>query len=133
MIQGKTSSAVLIVCLAAILTGCGDISVSGETKVPGGEGGGAPPSGAVILTWDAPTGRTDLSPLDPATDLSKYILYYGTTSSVYTQAVDIANPLTTSVTYTVSLPTGTYYFAVTAVDQTGLESDYSTEATAAVP
>jgi hypothetical protein len=79
------------------------------------------------LTWNAPATRTDGSSLNPGTDLSKYRLYYGTSSRNYTQVVDIPNPGTTIITRSVNLSSGTYYFTVTVVDTVGQESGYSTE------
>jgi hypothetical protein len=62
------------------------------------------------------------------TDLQKYRVYYGLAAGMYTQSVDVANPGTDPVTYSLTLGAGTYYFAVTAVDMFGQESGYSTEA-----
>jgi hypothetical protein len=86
------------------------------------------PQGAVLtLAWDAPTTNTDGSYLNPATDLSLYKIHYGTASHAYTDVVNITNPGTTTISQTLNLSPGTYYFAVTTVDTAGLESDYSNE------
>jgi fibronectin type 3 domain-containing protein len=64
----------------------------------------------------------------------KYRIYFGTASRTYLQAR--GQGLDASGTnYTVTnLQSGRrYYFAVTAVDATGAESDYSNEATKAFP
>ncbi len=82
---------------------------------------------SATLTWDAPTTRTDGTALNPATDIFKYRIYYGTASASYSQTIDIMNPGTTSVQYTVNLPSGTYYFVVTTIDMFGQESSYSNE------
>jgi hypothetical protein len=84
--------------------------------------------GVVTLTWDAPTTYTDASPLDPLTGLSTYKIYYGTAPNMYTQVVTIANPGTTTITESLNLAGGTYYFVVTTVDISGAESNYSNEA-----
>ena len=84
-------------------------------------------NGTATLTWNAPTVRTDGSALNPATDLQKYRIYYGLASGTYTQSVDVVNPGTDTVTYTLTLGSGTYYFVVTAVDSSGQESGYSNE------
>ena len=84
-------------------------------------------SSTATLTWDAPTTRSDGSPLNPLTDLSGYKIHYGTLSQSYTQTVTVVNPGTTPVTYTLNLTPGTYYFAVTSIDSSGLESTYSNE------
>jgi hypothetical protein len=84
----------------------------------------------VTLTWDAPTTYNDVGKtiLDPAIDIAKYRIYYGTSSRTYTQAVDVVNPGTLTITQTLNLMPGTYFFAVTGVDISGQESDYSNEA-----
>jgi hypothetical protein len=81
----------------------------------------------VTLTWDVPTTNTDGSSLDPATDLSLYKIYYGTASLLYTTVVNVTNPGTTTISQTLNLSPGTYYFAVTTVDISGQESSYSNE------
>ncbi|MEW6001249.1 MAG: choice-of-anchor D domain-containing protein [Nitrospirota bacterium] len=78
-------------------------------------------AGVGTLSWDPPATNTDGSPL---TDLEGYKVYYGTSSGNYSQGIDVGNV----TTYTVSnLNDGTYYFAVTAHDTSGNESDYSNE------
>lgn len=67
------------------------------------------------LTWDA----------NSEPDLSHYIVYWGTETGKYTQNSGNVGLVTI---YTVpKLPDGKYFFAVTAVDTAGLESDYSNE------
>jgi hypothetical protein len=79
------------------------------------------------LTWDAPTTNTDGSSLNPLTDLSIYKIYYGTASQTYTQMVSVTNPGITTITKTLNLSPGTYYFTVTTVNISGQESSYSNE------
>jgi len=97
-------------------------NISGSTTVT------VTPATLVSMTWDAPTTNTDGSSLNPATDLSLYKLYYGTASQTYTQVVTVTNPGTTTITGTVNLSPGTYYFAVTTVNTSGQESSFSNEA-----
>ena len=68
------------------------------------------------LTWDPPA---------VSTDVTGYMIHYGTTSGAYSQGIDVGK--TTS--YTVSnLNDGqTYYFAATAYNHTGKQSVYSNE------
>jgi len=67
----------------------------------------------ITLAWDESDGATG------------YKIYSGTTSNSYEWVVDVGN--VTSYT-TSDLTTGyTYYFAATAYDETGLESDFSDE------
>ncbi len=68
----------------------------------------------VKLAWDP----------NSETDLAGYKVYYGTASRVYGPSI----PLGKVTTYTVAgLTPGTYYFAVTAFNSSGLESGYSNE------
>jgi hypothetical protein len=131
-------SIVFVVLITVVATGCGvgsdpvptsnTSSGSGGTGGSGGSGGtGGGTTVAVTLTWDAPTTRADGSSLNPATDLSKYKLYYGTSPHAYTQSVDVSNPGTSTISKTLSLSPGTYYFVVTDMDFLGQESGYSDE------
>lgn len=79
------------------------------------------------LTWAAPTQREDTTPLDPS-EIDTYKVYYGTTPGYYKSQIDISN----IIGETASLPDlepGTYFFAVTAIDIDGHESQYSQEYT----
>ena len=77
-------------------------------------------SDPVLLRWDA----------NPSPGLAGYRLYWGKSSRTYdgmitvplTDLEDPANP-----EYGVRLVNGTWYFAVTAYNLAGLESDYSNE------
>jgi hypothetical protein len=74
------------------------------------------------LTWDPP---------DISTDVTGYMIHYGTASGTYSQGIDVGN--TTS--YTVSnLNDGqTYYFAATAYNHAGYQSVYSNEVSNGTP
>ena len=81
-------------------------------------------AGSATLSWAAPTARTDGSPL---TDLAGYKIYYGRMSGVYDYQININNP--GILTYVVeNLVSGNWYFALTAYDSQGIESDRSGEA-----
>src|SRR5437773_753713 len=74
-------------------------------------------AGDVNLAWNASTGAAG------------YKVHFGTASGAYGTSVDVG----TRTTYTVTgLAAGTYYFAVTAYDSSGVQSGFSNEATAAV-
>jgi hypothetical protein len=120
-------SIVFVVLITVVATGCGVGSdpASNTSSGSGGTGGGT--TAAVTLTWDAPTTRADGSSLNPATDLSKYKLYYGTSPHAYTQSVDVSNPGASTISKTLNLSPGTYYFVVTDMDFLGQESGYSRE------
>jgi hypothetical protein len=73
-------------------------------------------TGTVTLAWNASSGTNVIA---------NYKVYYGVASATYTNSVAAGTNLTVSVS---NLVLGvTYYFAATAVDTSGLESDYSTE------
>ena len=78
-------------------------------------------NGSATLSWEPPTQRTDGSPL---TDLAGYRIAYGNAPDSLGQKVTLDNPGVT--TYVVdNLSQGTWYFAMTAFDSSGAESDYS--------
>jgi hypothetical protein len=83
----------------------------------------APTTGEVSLSWVAPSTRTDGSAL-PLSEISGYRLYMGSNANNLSPVLDMDNSGTTSHTVE-NLETGTYYFAITAYDQTGNESDLS--------
>jgi hypothetical protein len=83
-------------------------------------GGGA---GSVALSWTPPTQNTDGSTL---VRLAGYRIHYGQTSGDYPSVVTLDNAGLAS--YVVdALPSGTYYFVVTAFDNQGNESAASAE------
>ena len=72
-------------------------------------------SAQVTLAWDS----------NQENDLAGYRLYYGSASRNYSQVIDVGNNNQHKVS---GLAAGaTYYFAVTAYNLKGYESDYSTE------
>jgi fibronectin type 3 domain-containing protein len=77
---------------------------------------------SVTLLWDAPTTYTDGTPV---TGFVGYKVYYGTASRVYTYVVDVQDK--TTHTIDALTPGTTYYFAITAYDSSGIESDFSNE------
>lgn len=78
--------------------------------------------GAVTLEWDPPTENVDGSPLD---DLVGYRIYYGQFSGSYSD--ELAVPDENSTRHEMSLPSGSYYFAMTSLDVDGNESALSNE------
>jgi hypothetical protein len=75
-----------------------------------------PPPASVTLAWDASPGTNVIA---------NYKVYYGVASRTYTNTVSAGTNLTVAVT---NLSRGvTYWFAATAIDNAGLESDYSNE------
>lgn len=74
----------------------------------------------VTLAWDA----------NIETNLAGYRFYYSTASRAYTNVSNLGNVLSASVNL---VEGNTYYFAVTAVNTLGVESDYSAEVSYNVP
>jgi len=78
-------------------------------------------SGIATLKVTAPKTNTDGSAL---TDLAGYKAVYGTSSGSLTKAMSFSNPSATSLSVP-SLSSGTWYFAVRAVNSSGVESNNS--------
>jgi hypothetical protein len=107
------------VLIISSLVGCGG-SVS-TTEVPPQYVSPDDPAykGSATLTWTAPSTNIDGTVL---TTLAGYKVYYGTTLGIYA-SVDVGY---TNSYQVVGLTKGqTYYFAVTAYDTSGNESDFS--------
>jgi hypothetical protein len=94
---------ILILILFVIIIGCGSNS------------------GNATLTWSEPSTNQDGTTL---TDLGGYNVYYGTSSGSYTDSVDVGNASGVVIN---ALAIGRWCFAVTAYDNAGNESNYSTE------
>ena len=73
-------------------------------------------AGQANLAWDPP---------DISTDVTGYMIHYGTASGAYSQGIDVGN--TTSYAVSNLMAGQTYYFAVTAYDAVGYQSVYSDE------
>ncbi len=82
-------------------------------------------NGSATISWMPPTQNTDGSAL---TDLTGYRILYGTThGGPYAAMLTLSNPGLTSYVISNLVP-GTYYFVVTARNASGVESQYSSEA-----
>jgi hypothetical protein len=84
-------------------------------------------SGSAVVNWSAPTTNTNGSAL---TNLARFRVLYGNSSSSLTQSVTIEDPTRRSAT--ISLAPGTWYFAVRAVNSSNVESDNSNVASKTV-
>ncbi len=100
-------------------TSTSDVS-TGQTGTSDGAGQ-TEVTNTVSLAWDMPTTYVDGTPL---TDLAGFKVYCGTASGVYPQVVDVRNATSFS---SGTLGPGIYYFAVTAYDSYGSESEFSNE------
>lgn len=78
-------------------------------------------NGSATLSWTPPTANTDGSTL---VNLAGYKIYYGTSAAAMNQTIALNGTGLTS--YVVSnLSPATYYFAISAINSGGLESDLS--------
>jgi hypothetical protein len=82
----------------------------------------------VEVAWTPPTQNADGSTL---TDLSGYKIHYGAASGNYTGTVSVNNAGVTRYALD-TLPKGTLFLAMTAVNTAGAESDFSKEVTVTV-
>ena len=78
---------------------------------------------SVTLCWDSST--------DP--DVTAYNVYWGGAPGTYTNHVSVTSAFTNAATITELTEGATYYFAATAKDILGLESDFSNEVVYTVP
>lgn len=80
-----------------------------------------PATGSATLSWTPPTTRSDGSAL---TNLAGYHIRYGTSAGALGSVIDVPTP--GLATYVIdNLSAGTYFFAVSAYDSTGSESNPS--------
>ena len=63
----------------------------------------------------------------PETDISKYRIYYGTSSGSTENYTDVSGRSDTTETLTGLSNNTTYYFRLSAIDSTSYESEKSTE------
>ncbi len=114
----KLITLLLVLATGLMLSACG-----------GGGGGSSSDSrdtalaGHALLSWVAPTTRMDGSYL-PVTELEGYRIYYGTSADNLSVLVDLNDDSITEFDVN-SLPSGTYFFAVSAYDTQGVESGLS--------
>jgi hypothetical protein len=86
--------------------------------------GGAGSDGSARLHWTAPVLNTDGTPI---TDLAEYRVHYGLVSGRYDYTLATGSASITSMEIE-GLAPGTWYFAVKAVNRSGVESAFSREA-----
>lgn len=78
-------------------------------------------NGQIQLNWRAPTENVDGSAV---AGLSAYKIFYGTNSRQYEAPIELAGNLTS---FTLDLPVGSYFLAMSTVDQAGIESGLTPE------
>ena len=115
---------------AALITACGGGTEAQSTNdsAPVSAPAPAPPpanasTGTATLSWDV-----------PATSITGYRVYYGTSPRSYSQALGSGEFVTASTYVATGLQSGrTYYFAVTAIYAAGAESGFSNEVSKTIP
>jgi major membrane immunogen (membrane-anchored lipoprotein) len=113
----KILTLALVIFSSILLTACG----GGSSETSSDTQNISTTSGKT-LEWTAPTTRSDSTPLS-LSEIQGYRVYYGTSPSDMTMLVDLNDTITD---FTVeSIPSGNYYFAVTAYDMDGVESGFS--------
>ena len=81
-------------------------------------------SGVITVNWLPPTENTDNSSLE---NLAGYKIYYGESSGNYTKSITLDNPGIASYVIEGLEISVTYYFAITAVNTSYVESVLSNE------
>ena len=79
-------------------------------------------TGVVTLNWLPPTENTDDTVLS---DLSGYKLYFGLSPSSLTTSITINNPGITTYLVENLNNNSVYYFTMTSINSSGIESEYS--------
>jgi fibronectin type 3 domain-containing protein len=108
----RTLKVVAIFILSVLITAC--TGTASDYYTSG--------SGSTTLTWDAPTQNSDNTSLD---DLNRYVIYYGPASGALAYSVIVQDPTATSFVVENLRVNITYIFAITAVNDNGVESDLS--------
>lgn len=109
-----------LIAIVSLLSACYD---EPESNVDTSSTSSQNTSDSVNLNWTPPSTRTDDTFL-ALSELAGYRIYMGTSSGNLAPLVDLDDESVTQ--YTVNnLPTGSYYFAITAYDTDGQESSYS--------
>ena len=103
------------------------VADSGSTSGNGSTTSDTPPASSsntsITFSWVPPTENNNGSPL---TNLAGYKIHYGTASQDYSEVVALNNPSLNRYVLD-SLPSGTWYFAITAYNSAGVESTLSGE------
>jgi hypothetical protein len=115
------------VVVASMLSGCGGGGTAGSAPVAANSpvNGSAPANpgatGSATLSWAAPVENIDGSAV---TDLAGYRIYHGTSADSLNNVVQLTSPGISIYVFD-NLSPGTHYFAITAYNAAGVESDRS--------
>ncbi len=125
--RGILAQTLSALAISMILAGCGGSTESGGS-VSDASSLSSSTADSVTLSWSAPTENTNGSAL---TNLTGYIIYYGTSASAMTQTIDINT--VGMLTYVVdNLSAGTWYFQIVAVNAAGVQSNPSVTVSASI-
>ena len=115
------------ILIAFIITGCGGgdstIAANDATGNSTGTGSGGTNNGSgsnsasVTLQWTPPATLADGSTAISLSDISGYKLFYGSSATNTPNVISISDG--TATQYTITLPTGSYYFVICAIDGNG--------------
>jgi hypothetical protein len=112
----------VLLLLSACNGGGSGTDTTSSVVVSDGSGSTATGTGVVTLSWMPPTDNTDGSTFN---DLSGYTIYYGTDATAMTNRISINNAGVTSYVIENLAANNTYYFVITALNSSGIESDHS--------
>ena len=127
---GSTVAATPVASTPVASTPVASTPVTSTSSSSGSSSGAttSPTSDNVTLSWSAPTENTNGSAL---TNLTGYIIYYGTSASAMTQTIDINT--VGMLTYVVdNLSAGSWYFQIVAVNAAGVQSSPSATVSASI-
>lgn len=108
------------------LNGCGGSNSGNDNDSSGIESGvriGPVGDGTALVSWLAPTENTDNSTL---TDLAGFKIYFGIFPGEYDNSITVNNAGLSSFLVE-KLGTADWFFVVTAINSSGIESAYSKE------
>lgn len=129
MLSGFKRAIGAVAVASILLAGCGGGGGGSKASSTSSTVGNSPSTGpstvqvqgSASLSWTAPDSNTDGSVLR---DLTGFVVLYGTSPSGLTSAIEINNPSIDR--YIVeNLTSGTWYFAVQAVNSAGIRSQLS--------
>ncbi len=122
-----------ICCFSVLLVACGGgqttnaasvngAAVEAPTKTATVSSATSSVTGVVTLSWLPPTENTDGSAL---TDLSGYKIYYGTSPDALTNTIALNNAGLTSYVIENLVVDANYYFAITSINSSDVQSGLS--------
>lgn len=110
------------IAFVTVACGGGNSAVTTNNSTGNGTGGtgstAGGTTGTVTLKWAAPSTYANNTAAS-LSEITGYRLYYGPSATNTPNYVNITNGST--MQYTITLPSGTYYFRISAIDTNGYE------------